>query len=101
MLLVNFTVHTVGFVRIGSQALPMSLSAIADPSNVIEAVIGSDQRHIGIIMELLRCLDVKTHNNNKHGVGLSITYYDPADGSVLGGAGWTTGTPLPCQSAYV
>ena len=31
-------------------------------------------------------LDIHLHNS--FGSGLSIAYYDPADGSVLGGAGW-------------
>ena len=29
------------------------------------------------------------HLKNDHGAGLSIAYYDLADGSILGGAGWT------------
>jgi len=32
---------------------------------------------------------LNAHINNKQGAGLSIAYYDPEDGSVLGGAGWT------------
>jgi len=30
------------------------------------------------------------HLKNDHGAGLSIAYYDLADGSILGGAGWTS-----------
>lgn len=32
---------------------------------------------------------LNTHIKNDHGPGLSIAYYDPADGTVLGSAGWT------------
>jgi len=32
---------------------------------------------------------LNAHIDNNHGAGLSIAYYDPTDGSILGGAGWT------------